>query len=105
MEFGNYNGYEKWPYQVVGATSALLVIGIVFAGALDSNLFAFLVIDDSGAAENDNESLNVEMKDQQNNDNSSEQPESKTEYTKMDDLESDEPERPEEAAATDGVIA
>ena len=104
IAFGNYNGYLTWPYQVVGVISALLVFGTVFAGALDSKLFSFLIANDGNA---DTDWVDVEMKDAAAKD----QPQSNTEYSNMDNMDEETVlETPKEAvaaAATEsgGVLA
>ena len=99
IEFGSYNGYLTWPYQAVGVTSALLVFGIVFAGALDSRLFNFLIIgEDKNDDDSDSDWVSVEMKEQ-----GGESKPSKTEYSNMDDL--DHQKASNEAGASDAVLA
>lgn len=39
MEFGNYNNYKTWPFQVLGVSCALIVFATVFAGMVYSKLF------------------------------------------------------------------
>jgi hypothetical protein len=39
MEFGNYNNYKTWPFQVLGVSCALVVFATVFAGMAYSKLF------------------------------------------------------------------
>lgn len=81
-------------------TSALLVFGTVFLGAMDSKLFNFLVIG-SGDVDEDGDWVDVEMREQQQN----KDPESsKTEYSNMDNLEADELQTPKEAAAASDVV-
>ncbi len=94
IEFGSYNGYLTWPYQVVGVTSSLLVFGVVFAGVLDARLFGFLISnydDDSNS-----DWANVEMKEQNEDDRSRERGQPLTDYSNMDDYSL---ETPKEAAA------
>ncbi len=100
IDFGNYNGYLTWPFQVVGVISAMLVFGIVFYGALDSKSLDFLIVDDDG---NSTDSVNVEL---QGNPGLSDRQDpsrvaSATNYSNMDDLEQSE--SPGGAAATPGA--
>jgi hypothetical protein len=39
MEFGNYNHYKIWPFQVFGVSCALILFATVFAGMAYSKLF------------------------------------------------------------------
>jgi hypothetical protein len=39
MEFGNYNNYEVWPYQVLGVSCALVMFAVVLSGMAYSKLF------------------------------------------------------------------
>ena len=110
IDFGNYGGYLVWPYQAVGVTSALLVIGTVLAGALDSNLFAFLTTgggvggDESDGDDEEVDAI-VEMKE------TKDRPAPSTaEYSNMDVLESADPVVPPPSGAaaltgTDAVLA
>ena len=64
MEFGNYNNYEIWPFQVLGVGCALLVFAIVFAGMAYSKLFnAFMKTPES--EEKEPEWVNLELPDKQ----------------------------------------
>lgn len=97
IDFGNYNGYLTWPYQVVGVSSALLVFGIVFFGVLDSRLFDFLIANDGDDDEgSDSDWVTVELKDRRGSDGvskfksnqqESQTLQSSTDYSNMDDLE------------------
>jgi hypothetical protein len=39
LEFGNYNNYKIWPYQVLGVCCAVLIFSIVLAGMVYSKMF------------------------------------------------------------------
>ena len=47
IEFGNYNQYQTWPFQVVGVSTVLCVMGMVFIGVLNSKIYDFLITDPS----------------------------------------------------------
>jgi len=101
ISFGNYNGYETWPYQFVGVSAALLVFGMVFLGVLTSKIYDFLidpttvVLTKSGTwvgENNNNDEDFVEMKDTTSNNNSDSssspnQGESNVNYTNMENVE------------------
>jgi len=94
IEFGNYNGYEIWPYQFLGVSTVLFVMGVVFIGVLNSKLFDFLVTDPSLLKKKTTgtgilDIAGVEMEDRTNNDNMNNQDdgESKFNYLYMENLE------------------
>jgi hypothetical protein len=65
MEFGNYNNYEIWPYQVLGVTCALIIFGIVFSGMAYSKLFnVFMKTPINEEKEPDWVDVKLEMQDQ-----------------------------------------
>lgn len=39
MEFGNYNKYETWPYQVLGVSCSLIIFAVVFSGMSYSKMY------------------------------------------------------------------
>lgn len=98
IDFGNYNGYLAWPFQVVGIISALLVFGIVFYGALDSKSLEFLIVDDQ---RNSSQSADVELQERQSFNKSSSPEGSATDYSNMDELEQSE--KPNGVTATTGA--
>lgn len=85
--------------------SALLVFGVVFAGALDSKIFSFLISTDDN---DDDDWVEVEM--EEHSKDKSEPPLTSSEYSNMDDIESKTSyESPKEAVAaattSDGLLA
>lgn len=96
IDFGNYNHYGTWPFQVLGVTSALLVFGIVFIGLLDDKLFDVFISDRDSSDKNE-AWVDVEMKVQRNA--TLEQSEPGTDYSNMDDTET-----PKEAAVAASAL-
>jgi hypothetical protein len=80
IEFGNYNQYQTWPFQVVGVSTVLCVMGMVFIGVLNSKIYDFLITDpsllkkirtgtgliDEEVGDDDDYDNDVEMKDRAN---------------------------------------
>lgn len=80
IEFGNYNQYQTWPFQVVGVSTVLCVMGMVFIGVLNSKIYDFLITDpsllkkirtgtgliDEEVGDDDDYDNDVEMKDRTN---------------------------------------
>ncbi|KAG7359158.1 sodium:neurotransmitter symporter family protein [Nitzschia inconspicua] len=66
MEFGNYNNYEIWPFQVLGVSCALLIFAIVISGMAYSKLFnVFMKTPLDEEKESEWVDVNVEMLEQQ----------------------------------------
>ena len=62
MEFGNYNHYEVWPFQVLGVAGALIVFSVVFAGMGYSKLYSgFMKTPENEEKEPDWVDINDEM--------------------------------------------
>jgi hypothetical protein len=65
MEFGNYNNYEIWPFQVLGVSCALVVFGTVLAGMAYSKLFnTFMRTPDEEEQDHEWVDVSVEIRDE-----------------------------------------
>jgi len=64
LDFGNYNDYEVWPYQVLGVSCALLVFLTVFIGMAYSKLFnVFMKTPEAEEKDSDWVDVDVELTD------------------------------------------